>query len=229
MGVKVTVSSEDRSMTPPKANKQKATLAKNRTSTASTPTKKKKSKASKPQAATTSSKLRQIQDQSQKLAYIKDDNDDGDSLFVKNDDPEYVDTGAESSDKEHDRFEEGLSESDAFSVQDKEDEGGILDVDVSLLDDRLNDIARHRQTLLQYAPGKRWIEKDLRDEQSLVVRLRLLYNRINGLELLHLTKSIHIYYKQFPKKSVTRVSKLQIPSSKNQAKAREKGLELCMT
>jgi hypothetical protein len=69
-----------------------------------------------------------------------------------------------------------------------------------------------------------WTEKDLATEQFLVLGLRLLYNKINGLDLLHLKRSIHIHYKQFPKKTIARVKKLKQPNEENQAKARAKGL-----
>ncbi|KAL3495251.1 hypothetical protein BJX62DRAFT_7481 [Aspergillus germanicus] len=153
------------------------------------------------------------------------------AFFFRIKDPEYIDTAGESSDDEYDLLEAGLSESDASAaeyeeyekLEDDEDEEDEEDeeasnVDVSLLDGNPNDITRHRQTLLEQAPGKVWTEKDLATEQFLVLGLRLLYNKINGLDLLHLKRSIHIHYKQFPKKTIARVKSSNSRAKKTRQK-----------
>ncbi|KAL3464256.1 hypothetical protein BJX64DRAFT_286678 [Aspergillus heterothallicus] len=215
-GVKAVVPNEGKPRTPSRAGNRKATPAKNRVTVKS---KKQTSAPSTNHASTTPS--RNLRERTRRSAYKG--NEDDDVLFVQDNDPEYIDAGEESSNDEYEHIDEGLSESDTSSAQDEDDED-ISDVNVSLLDDRPNDVARHRQTLLQYAPGKVWTEKDLKSELFLILALRLLYNKISGMELLHLTRSIHIYYKQFPKKAISRANKLKKPNVDNQAKAREKGL-----
>ncbi|CEL03222.1 hypothetical protein ASPCAL04379 [Aspergillus calidoustus] len=237
--VRVTVPVEDKPKSPSKDRNKNTTPIKKEVASASTPTKNKKPKVFELQASPNPSKSRNLRDRTRKSAYDESGDDDG--LFFRTKDPEYIDTGGESSDDEYDLMEAGLSEPDATSAEDddyledeqddededekdEEDDGDTSNVDVSLLDDKPNDITRHRQTLLKQAPGKVRTETDLAEEDSLVLGLRLLYNKINGLELLHLEKSIHIHYKQFPKKTVARVKKLKQPNEENQAKAREKGL-----
>ncbi|KAL3451976.1 hypothetical protein BJX65DRAFT_267271 [Aspergillus insuetus] len=226
--VRVTVPVEYEAKSPSKDENNRASPIKKEAASASTPIKNKKSKILEHQPSPSPSKSRNLRDRTRKSAYDESDDDDG--IFFGIEDPEYIDTAGESSDDEYDLMETGLSESDASAAEDEEDEEGeeededTSNVDVSLLDGNPNDITRHRQTLLEQAAGKVWTEKDLAAEHFLVLGLRLLYDKINGLDLLHLKRSIHIHYKQFPKKTIARVKKLKQPNEENQAKARAKGL-----
>jgi hypothetical protein len=80
-----------------------------------------------------------------------------------------------------------------------------------------NDDVRQRLALLSCEPGKTWSEKDLEDEGSLRLALHLLLNKIQGREVLHFTKSIHIKYWAFPADVVATMESSRLPTE-NQIK-----------
>lgn len=85
-----------------------------------------------------------------------------------------------------------------------------LDTDLEKDDDVANfvnenhpdDETRHKLALLQLPSNKTWSEKDLGNELFMRVGLHLLYNKIHGGSWLHLERSIHIAYLQFPQKMI---------------------------
>lgn len=84
-----------------------------------------------------------------------------------------------------------------------------------------DDETRHKLALLQLPPHKTWTEKDLENELFMRVGLHLLYNKIHGGSSLHLERSIHIAYLQFPQKV--------IDTMKGYTEATEKQMETAMS
>ncbi|KAI9376376.1 hypothetical protein BJX61DRAFT_490486 [Aspergillus egyptiacus] len=85
-----------------------------------------------------------------------------------------------------------------------------------------DDVLRHKITLLRQSPPVVWTEKDLENEDNLILGLRLLYNKMNGAEMMHLTKSIHIMYKQFPQWMINQMAKVRDPSARKKKTAKRR-------
>ncbi|KAJ5418794.1 SNF2-like protein [Penicillium crustosum] len=54
-------------------------------------------------------------------------------------------------------------------------------------------------------PGKEWQMSDLRDPKLYLIALQLVYNRIRGVETLHLGTSIHIAYDEVSEEHQRRI------------------------
>ncbi|RDW62917.1 uncharacterized protein DSM5745_10028 [Aspergillus mulundensis] len=148
------------------------------------------------------------------------DSDDGRSL--NEDDPEYYNNYTDSEDEELDGTGAIDSDDDLCSADaDYEDEEDISELEMFLSECQPDDLTRHHYALLQYGPGREWEEDDLLDNEHLKLGLRLLYNKISGLDMLHLTKSIHILYKQFPKAMIDQMGKVKNPDTRRRRRARK--------
>ncbi|KAL5341611.1 hypothetical protein BJX70DRAFT_358447 [Aspergillus crustosus] len=133
-------------------------------------------------------------------------------------------TNPESNPESDSESESGPDSDDDEDENENEDEISIIDLQMFLSQSQPDDVTRHKHTLLELAPRKTWSEEDLEKEEHLKLGMRLLYNKINGLELLHLTKSIHIQYKQFPQAMINEMCRLREASRENKKKARKQGL-----
>ncbi|KAL2853237.1 hypothetical protein BJY01DRAFT_232331 [Aspergillus pseudoustus] len=187
----------------------------------------------KPESTIIPPEERKLRDRTQitrsgKSPYMEDsteEDEEDNALFVKQDDSGYLDAG-EDHDEEDVIFDDEFSISDISSEDesDAEDDNQLRNLDTSQFMNQPDDFTRHKNTLLKHPAGKIWSMKDLDDEKFLKLALRLLYNKMNGIELLHLDKSIHICYKQFSKKLRFRAEKSKTPTMENQEMAKEKGL-----
>ncbi|KAJ5373270.1 SNF2-like protein [Penicillium concentricum] len=62
--------------------------------------------------------------------------------------------------------------------------------------------------LLSLPHGKQWQQEDLNSPKVLMIVLRSVYNRIRGVQVLHLGTSIHIKYDEVSTSQLGRLGEL---------------------
>ncbi|KAL4968763.1 uncharacterized protein BDV14DRAFT_196580 [Aspergillus stella-maris] len=150
-------------------------------------------------------------------------------------DPEYQDDLGSSDSEDYSDPDESDSDLD-FDDEDtsSKDEGSDADdgeffstgseLEMFLSECQPDDSTRHNLTLLKFEPGKVWTEEDLENDKTMELGLKLLYNKVNGMDMVHLTKSIHINHKQFPQAIIDHMGKVKAASRGNKKKARNEAL-----
>lgn len=136
--------------------------------------------------------------------------DTEDTDFVPDDDPEQLDTEDESSPR-----------TDNPNLEDEVLALNSTDLGAFISDNQPDDVTRHRLALLQLPRHKEWSEADLSDEKYMRIALHLLYNKINGRTELHLEKSIHIKYLNFPRRLIKKITQRSQPSDESTKAAKE--------
>ncbi|KAL4950051.1 hypothetical protein BDW69DRAFT_202403 [Aspergillus filifer] len=116
------------------------------------------------------------------------------------------------------------AEDDEGDDEGQEFTGTEAELEMFLSECQPNDAMRHNLALLKYRPGREWTEEDLENDASMELGLRLLYNKINGMNMVHLTKSVHIQYKQFSQAMHDQMDKKSAANRLNKQKARKQAM-----
>ncbi|QKX54988.1 uncharacterized protein TRUGW13939_02078 [Talaromyces rugulosus] len=130
---------------------------------------------------------------------------------TRSDSEDELEFGEENDDENHEEHDDVDSEDEMLEASWGEGLADTADIDIDdaaanfVNETQPDDDTRHKLALLQLPFSKQWSEKDLENELYMRIGLHLLYNKIHGGSWLHLGRSIHLAYLQFPQKVVDRM------------------------